>query len=241
MKRFCTAFVTLAVLSAGGHPLFAESACAWGGELSAGFDMTGGNSDTVALNTGLKAGARVNDNEALLDLRFNYGKADHEKNVENGKALAEYNYHFNPRSYANVRAEYSYDAIADIDYRVIVGPPSLGYLFVTNRRTRVAAEIGAAYLWEEVGGMFDDKPLFRFKESIRQQLNRAVTLFQSLEYLPEASQWRDYLLQAEAGLDSALTERMSFRFSVQDKYDSRPAAEKKPNDLFVSAALVQKL
>ena len=71
-------------------------------------------------------------------------------------------------------------------------------------------------------------------------LSKTAKTWESLEYLPRADDWADYLLQAEAGVEAALNARFNLRLVLQDRYDSEPPAGIDENDLTVVASLVSK-
>ena len=49
--------------------------------------------------------------------------------------------------------------------------------------------------------------------------------------MPQIDEFTNYLLVAEIGVESDLTEKMSLRVSLQDNYDNQPAPGRKSNDL----------
>lgn len=61
-----------------------------------------------------------------MGAEFFYGETEDETTTEKARAHAQHNVLFGERSYGYVHAEASYNDIADIDYRVIVGP-GIGY------------------------------------------------------------------------------------------------------------------
>ena len=56
-------------------------------------------------------------------------------------------------------------------------------------------------------------------------------IWQSVEYLPKVDEFGNYVLNAELGLEAALTEKLSLNTFVQDTYRSEPAAGREENDL----------
>jgi putative salt-induced outer membrane protein YdiY len=212
----------------------------WQHEVALGYDLNRGNSDTDAFRFGAKSGRKTARDEVLAEAQYNYGETDDLKSVENARAVADYNLLLSPRWYTNVKAEYSYDDVADVVYRVLVGPPGLGHYFIRRERTGLTGEFGVAYLWEKVGGVSRDAPLLRLKQRLDHRLNHAVTLFELVEWTPELEAGNRHLLRAEAGVDSALTRLAHLRVYVLNRYDSRPAQDAAKNDLSFNIALVLK-
>ena len=219
----------------------AEEAAPWKSEVSFGYDLNRGNSDTDCLRAAAKTSRKAVPHVVLAEASYSYGQTDDEKSVDNARAVGDYNYLFTDRFYLNVKAEYSYDAIADVDYRVLVGPPSLGYFFVKNEKTGLNGELGAAYIWEKVAGVSSDAPTLRLKQRLDHAFNDAVSIFQLVEYTPELEAGNRDRRRAEVGLDSALTRSLHLRLLLVDRYDSEPAPGVKDNDFSMNLMLVLKI
>ena len=74
------------------------------------------------------------------------------------------------------------------------------------------------------------------RRTICQALKNAK-LVQSLEYLPEAEDFDNYLLVGEIGVEAAMSDRLSLRVVLQSKYDNTPAEGKERNDLSLIAGI----
>ena len=92
-------------------------------------------------------------------------------------------------------------------------------------------------MWEKVDGASNDYLALRFAERYSCQATKTAKLVQSLEYLPEAEDFDNYLLTGEIGVEAVLSERMNLRVVVQDKYDSTPAPAAVYNDLSLIAGV----
>ena len=138
-----------------------------------------------------------------------------------------------------VKSEISHDDIADIEYRVLVGP-GFGYYLLKSDAQNLNIEAGASYLHEKKSGIDDDKVMVRLAQRYELKIGKAAKLWESMEYMPSVEDYEDYLFNGEAGIESAITEQWSLKVTLQDKYTSRPAADKKQNDLTVKAAISYK-
>ena len=145
-----------------------------------------------------------------------------------------------PRTFLSLDGTAAYDDVADIDYRATLGP-GLGAYLVKNDQRELTLEAGPAYLWEKVGGARNDYLALRFAERYVCQALKNAKLVQSLEYLPEAEDFDNYLLVGEIGVEAAMSDRLSLRVVLQDKYDNTPAEGKERNDLSLIAGLGIKL
>ena len=81
----------------------------------------------------------------------------------------------------------------------------------------------------------------RIAERFEQSLSKTAKWWQALEYLPQASDLGNYLLNAELGIESAVNSRLSMRLSLKNTYDSEPGAGLEKNDLTVVGGVGIKL
>lgn len=222
--------------------------------LNAGLTLTDGNSETLAANVGLKTeGEQEGLGSVLAGAEFNYGESTvktettdeagvttvaerDEKTVENAKVFANVKKTLCPRTFLSLDGTAAYDDVADIDYRATLGP-GLGAYLVKNEKRELSLEAGPSYLWEKVAGASDDYLALRFAERYVCQALKNAKLVQSLEYLPEAEDFDNYLLMGEIGIEAAMSEHLNLRVVLQDKYDNTPASGKERNDLSLIAGV----
>ena len=262
MRKFTLVLATLALAAAASaadkkaekEAADAAAPAGWATALNAGLTLTDGNSETLAANVGLKTeGEKEGLGSVLAGAEFNYGESTvqtkttdeagvetvaekDEKTVENAKLFANVKKTLSPRTFLSLDGTAAYDDVADIDYRATLGP-GLGAYLVKNDQRELTLEAGPAYLWEKVGGARNDYLALRFAERYVCQALKNAKLVQSLEYLPEAEDFDNYLLIGEIGLEAAMNDRLSLRVVLQDKYDNTPAEGKERNDLSLIAGL----
>ena len=224
--------------------VLAEDTDGWESELVTGLSLTDGNSETLMLNVGAATKNIQGSNEMFLSAEYNYGESTvddvESTTTDHAKASAQYNRKLQGESYGYLKADYLYDDIADIDYRVVAGP-GLGHYLIQDDTASLAVEVGAAWQVEEVGGAEDDFVVLRAAQRYERELSENARVWQSLEYLPEAEDFENYLLNVEIGVESALTASSSLRVVFTDRYDSEPAADTEDNDISLTAGLVYKL
>ena len=220
----------------------------WDASVAVGLNTTKGNSDTMLATLGVSGQKEEGHNILHLGVDAAYGETTVEQDdgtdldettAQNAKAYANYKRTRN-RSFAYLDANILHDDIADVDYRAAVGP-GVGYFFVKSEESSLSAEAGPTYIWEKVGGVEDDYLAIRIAERGEMKLSDTSKLWESLEYLPKAEDFDDYLLVAEVGAEAALNSSLSLRVVAQDKYDSTPAADQEQNDLSITAAIVYQL
>ncbi len=209
--------------------------------VSLGLTWTEGNSKTVQGNVALVSTGereRLGSYRAALEGAYGENRVDGDtrKNLEMVRASANVKKTLSPRTFGYLDVSGLYDGVADIDYRVTLSPGFGGFL-VRKDRTSLSAEIGPGYIYEKAGGERDEYPIFRAAERLEHQISATARCWQSLEYLPEASEFGHYLLSGEAGIEAAINTRFSLRLSAQNNYDSRPAEGARKNDFILTAGL----
>jgi len=219
--------------------VFAEEEPFKGG-IRFGVTLTDGNSETESFNVGFEyKHAWDEKNEIILDTDYNYGEADNDKNVDNGKADAQYNRFITERLFGHFHSSFETDDIADLDHRVIVGlGPGLGVQWVDTEDNLFATEIGFSYFDAKQAGVTDNGVLLRLAQRFEHRFNDHARFGQSLEYLPKTDDFGEYLLNAEAFIESGFTSRLSVRLAVENKHNSNPGEDIEKNDLTFKGGIV---
>lgn len=211
----------------------------WNSTFTAGLTLTSGNSDTLTATALLGTEKKWDKNEAALGIDGAYGEQDDEKNVEILHGFGQYNRLFTERLFGLIRVDALHDAIADVEYRVTISP-GLGYYFIKTSTNFLRGEIGPGVVFEKVGGETDTYLTMRVAERYEHQLTKTAKLWQFAEYLPEVSDWQNYVINAEIGIDVAISTKWSLRAYIQDTYDNKPAPGRKHNDVKVVAGTAYK-
>lgn len=222
--------------------------------VSIGATLTEGNSDTMAVHgsviaTGekeglgsIRAGVEGNYGETTVRETYTDGAGNtrdrerDETNIENLRGYVNLRKTLSEMTFVYADSSALYDDIAAVDYRIMAGP-GLGMYLLKNERSALSFEAGASYLWEEVDEVSDDYAILRLSERFEHKLSETAHFWQSLEYLPEFSDFDNYLMIGEVGIDAAINAHMSLRLVLQDTYDSTPGAGLKHNDLTLIAAV----
>lgn len=220
-------------------PVEPEKKSPWDCSVTLGATVTRGNSKTLLFNANILALRKWTQNELSLGADGSYGESDDVKNLEQIHGFAQYNRLFTDRFYGYARVDALHDAVADVDYRVTVGP-GVGYYFIKNEKTRLSAEAGPSMVLEKQGGKEKQYLAARIAERLEQKLNDKARVWQSLEFLPEVDKFDNYIINAEAGIEADLTKKFSLRTLVQDTYHNQPAAGRKANDIKIISGISYK-
>ncbi|MDF1755465.1 MAG: DUF481 domain-containing protein [Verrucomicrobiales bacterium] len=208
----------------------------WTGSLDLGGNYLEGNSDLLHLYGGAKAERKWDEKTLQLELDGAYGKNNGIQDKKWISGSTQYNYDFNHPFYGGLFADALHDEIADLRYRVTVSP-LLGIYLIKTDRTTLAFEAGPSYIFEEQNDVTDGYFAYRFAQRFEHYLSDCTKLWQSLEYRPEASDFANYQLIGEAGIQSWLSNRISAKAFLQNRYDNEPGAGQDLNDLGVYFAL----
>ncbi len=135
------------------------------------------------------------------------------------------------------RTEVSYDKMKDLDRRIDNGL-GLGYVVFQTDDLSLDLETGASYIDSKYDDGTKDHGIFlRLAENGEMRINERLALVESVEYKPKTKDFRDYLINAEAGVRVSLGSNLYFKVSVIDRYDNSPAVGKKRNDVSVIGSL----
>ena len=212
----------------------------WDVSLALGVTGTRGNSDTLLFTLTGRADKKWDANELQLGADATYGEQNDVKNNESARAFGQYNRLFSERWYGYGRVEGLHDAIADIEYRFTISP-GVGYYILKEPNTTLAVEAGPGVVFEKQGPDKHNYFTLRLAERFEHKFNDRVRVWQSLEFLPQVDNVENFIVNAEVGVESALSKAWSLRLVLQDTYDNEPAPGRKENDIKLIAGLAWKL
>ena len=223
----------------------------WKTSISFGLTLARGNTDTTLASATAFTEKKWLQNDLTFGADGLYGenKASSQSGLkENAEILhgfSQYNRSFWGSSwdgfYAYGRVDGFHDGIADIKYRLTLGP-GLGYFFLTNKTADLSAEIGPGYIKEQLGGESENFATLRVAEIFHYNISPHAKAWEIVKFLPQFNRFDNYLVIAELGIEAGLTKdnRLSLRSVLQDNYDNIPAANRLKNDLKLISSLVYK-
>lgn len=232
----------------------------WVSSAAMGLTLTRGNSKTLLFTADLKTERKGPKNELAFGADGTYGETTDQETDEKNRtaasahAFGQWNYLFTERFFGYARLDGLHDAVADIHYRVSFSP-GVGYYFIKNKTTFLAGEVGPGFVTERVhngsrgfdanGRSLDrdddqEYMTIRFADRFEHKFSDTVRVWQTAEFLPQIDYWRNYIINAEVGVEAALSKKLALRTYVQDTYDNEPAPGRKKNDLKWITALAYK-
>lgn len=216
---------------------------AWVKSLALGFNYTSGNSDTT--NLSVLGGASRETADDIIDIAAAYGygedrardgEGEDSKNKDDFRANADYKYLLSDRIFVGVGANFLYDDISDVDYRVSL-VPTVGYFLLKDEDFKLSVDAGPGYTFERVADIEDDYFSPKVGERFDWTISCTSKIYQKAEIFFDTNDSDNYLVNAELGLESALSSSLSLVFLVRDTLDNQPAADREKNDLAMITAL----
>ena len=207
----------------------------WRWSISTGFTLNHGNSDTLTATADWDAARTEGPDTLQLALHGAYGETDDVTSAQTGTAAAHFRRHLD-KLFVYSDTDFLHDRVADVDSRLVTGLGGGNYLWQTDS-SYFSGEGGLGYLWEDAGGQTDNYPVFRVALRFERRIGSGTRIWGSAEYLPRADQLENYLLQAEAGIEAAVSANIHLRLVIRDRFDSDPPPDIRENDVSVISGL----
>lgn len=213
---------------------------AWESSLGFGFTLTHGNSDTLLATGNIQTHKKTLENEISLGADGAYGQNNSVDNVNNAHGFSQYNHLFSERFFGYLRADALHDEIADLEYRVTLSP-GVGYYFLRQTNTTLAGEFGPAMVFERLGHRDDNYVTARVAERFEHKFTENVArVWESAEILPQVNDFNNFVVNAELGLEAAVSKKISLQAYVQDNFINEPAPGRQQNDVQIVSGLKYK-
>lgn len=114
----------------------------------------------------------------------------------------------NDNSFLGLGGKFLYDELAEIDYRTNLDP-TYGYYFIKDNQFKFKLEGGPSYIFEKVGQKSDDYLAPRLADRFDWALTCTSKIYQLAEILFDVNDSDNYIINAEIGVESALTTALS--------------------------------
>ena len=202
----------------------------WEGNVTAGFMVTRGNSETDTASLDANLSRRSEKDRTTLKAGYMYGKQKDpdtglkEKTTDKWFGSVKYDYFFSEKLYGFGIGRVERDNIADLDLRTILGAGP-GYQWVENDWTKFSTEAGAVLRREEYGGggSTESDIAAHLAYNFQQKLNENVSFLHEVAYYPALDEPSDHLLVVQAELRAKLTKSIFVSAKVVMNRDSSPA------------------
>ena len=208
----------------------------WEVSLGVAGSLTDGNSDTLGVAADLAATYLGEYSEIFLAVGGAYGESNGVVNRELAYASGQYNKLLSERFYLGGRADFLYDAISELDYRVT--PAILaGIYLIKNEVVTLALEAGPSYTFEDQSGVQSDYFGVYVGERFTLQVSENLEFWQSAGAVLDVDNTDNIVIDAQAGFDVKLSGRVSLRTAVRNVYDGDVPAGVEKNDFQLLSGL----
>lgn len=215
----------------------AEAPKGWKTSANVAAAMTRGNSDTVNVAAGLNTERKWDRDELAFGASVSYGEERDNVTASSISGYGQYNHLFTDRFYAYGRVDALHDDLASLAYRVALSP-GVGYYLLKSDKFTLSGEFGPGFVMEKFHNESQqDYFTLRFGEKFGWQISKTSRLWQSFDYYPQVDDFGNYLMNAEIGIATKITEAMDLRLVAQDTYRSRPADGRTENDFKLMAGV----
>lgn len=211
----------------------------WEGSASIGATVTQGNSDTVLFTARIQGLRKWDKNELNLGVDGTYGEANSIKNNDSIRGYGQYNRLFSEKMYGYLLVDALHDDIADVDYRINLGPGA-GYYLLKQDGMVLSVDGGPTVVFEDAGGKKQTYLTARVGEKFEYKINERARIWQKAEFLPQLDNLNNYLFNFEAGVETDITKSVKLQVYFIDNYDNEPAKGRKSNDIKLVAGVAYK-
>lgn len=211
----------------------------WESSVAAGFALTRGNSDTTLFTAKYATHKKKDNDEYIFGADAAYGESDGLENQDALHGSAQYNHLFSTNMYGFANADALHDGIQDLRYRLALSPGA-GYYFVKTKETSLVGEIGPGMVSEDRGEVNNTYLSLRVAEHLDQKLTQTARLWEKAEFIPQVNKLNNYIFNAEIGVETALTKRLSLQLTLDENYVNQPAVGREDNDVKLVSGIAYK-
>ena len=212
----------------------------WSGTVAMGLTATEGNVDSVLSTGKVSAERKTVHNDLTLGADGAYGEVNSVQAAQNVHGCAQDNQIFvDDKWYGYGRVDALHDALANVDYRVVSGGGA-GYYFIKDKQTTLSSEAGPALQVEQLDDEYHNYPSARVAENFEYKIDDHARVWENIEFLPPITFPDAFLVNAQVGLETPLTHKLSLQTYLIDNFANSPAPGYKDNDLKLVSGLVLK-
>lgn len=216
----------------------ATPALAWEGSVNLGLTGSSGNSRALHSHLSVEAEQERGPLITRVEADASYARTDGEVSADKLGARSHLNYLVTHRLSAYLDSGVERDRVAGVDRRITAGLGA-GYFLVKRINASLLIEAGPSYISQRLDGL-DPEGYWSWQVSERAEfkINQRARVWQSLRHSSDIDGLLDrFLLEAEIGIETSISERTNLRLSVQDTYRSEPAPGRERNDLMTIASV----
>jgi hypothetical protein len=220
------------------HPGLTEL---WAGSATIGWAGSLGNARTLTFTTGANA-QRTTRNDKIT-LSFNSIKAtafSSGRNSSTAQAVRgglDYDHNIGSRLFINTFNDYEYDKFQSLDLRFVLGGGA-GFHAVKTNRSLLDVLAGGDYNHSSFSTPATTMSAEAFfGDDYTRKIGKMATLTQTARMFNDLTNTGTYRVSFDTGTSVKVTKWLNWNVSISDRYLSRPATGRKPNDILYTTGL----
>ena len=219
----------------------------WHGSFHAAYNATRGNTHDDTATVLLNVNRRWENDRFNGDLGYYYSKSgtaseDAQRTKDRWEAELKHDHFWATKVYSYENLKWERDLIQDLNARYRLGL-GLGYQWLDNRIFESTGtwnfnqELGANWIKEEYKGPSDAKKngfcAVRYGHHLDWSpiWTTGLMVFHNAEILPEVDEWEKFLAKCDLGLTTKIIYDFDFIAKIEWEYNSRPAGDRKYQDV----------
>lgn len=209
----------------------------WDGNISFGFGLSRGNTDTSDLDFGLRAIGKKQQHQNSLFSTIRHGIRDGD--IVRNEIIAGSRYDVFLKGDLPAFFEFTaeFDEVEKVDLRLNYNF-GLGFNLVNNDARQLAMDFGVGATHELFATQVrKNTSTAVLRQTFKQRLFRSSNLQQQFSFFPTLSEMRRYRFQADAEFKTPLNQFLSLRIGIIDRFDSRPQPRVRRNDFGVTTGI----
>lgn len=216
---------------------------AWTSSIDLGASFTRGNSDTMFITASFTIDRDFGKNEFFGNATYAYGEDGSTVTEDELIIMASLSRLLTSDElwYFGGRIDGTHDDLADISYRFIMSTFFGHYLVKRpDDSLSISIEGGVGLTTESQGDDNSTYPIFYAGERFNYWLTDFTRLYQGIAIFDEMERPSSFVIVGEAGIETFLSDSLSFKAYAQNRFDSEPAQGRKKNDLRIVSGLSYK-
>ncbi len=218
------------------HPGMLEG---WTGGGSFGFALARGNSQTTNLALGFNSVRKTTTDAWVVNATSIYSTDEKLGNTTANSlgGFVRYDHNLNKKVFAYGVFAGMYDALQDLNYRIMPGG-GLGYHAIATKTTTLDLLGGLGYTRESYyDGTINNLLTATLGDEFAHKLTANTSITQSLYYLPSLNDTSNYRVNFNFGLATKLNGWLTANMNFNDQYVSQPVPGNKNNDVIFTTGL----
>ncbi len=213
----------------------------WNSHAEFGLDGSSGNSETLAMQTGLEMKRQTDVYTLFVDIDYRQASNKHVLTEDNGRLNMDYDQLVAESKWSGFgKLGLEWDRFKSFDLRLNLNS-GVGYHWIREAQSTLVTRFGAGAS-KEIGAPIDRwiaEAVFGIEAE--RQLNSRQKLKGRVDYFPAWEDFSNYRVVTDLAWEILLNDRenLSLKLAATDRYDSTPQGAR-PNDVYYSMLLLYK-